>query len=871
MATIGDLVIKVGGNIDGFTASMSEASASAERFTSGITSQISQAGTLFDQYGRVIASTTAPLEAVAKQHTQLTKEVGNLGRAVEGMGFNFRYAFFGIKDVMEGRFKFAIAEAANELVGMGSKALAIGAGVAAIAVGIFELGKFAGAWGGVSEAEKKATEEAAKLDKQILEINKHVADTAQQIFKIQFGALTAGGKDLADSASKTAKDKALEASYQTMIREEKERLNALIQAAAQGAGTTEVLPFDDTVKSEELTKLQHKLKEIQTQIFDDQQEERLKALQLGQAELDDTQSKVNKQIELEKDATSKLKSADEDRLAQLKASHQTSIGEVIRYWQARLSAESGNAERVHDIGITLGNLYQENDRVFERVAEHGRKVAEEQTKKAQEWKSKLEVLVIEAEQLSEKIATDDVEKRKKLTDIGAKSVAQGEEGAASFRKLDAERAYGLLLNQNGRARIALETQLEAADAAISEAKIEALTREQLAETDAVKKAELGLELQREIIAAAERQFQIRTKLAELEQKDSLKFQVQTDLFHAVTKSLPAALGGALSKGIVDGKNIGKEIVNSLKNIGQQLFGQLITQAIEKMVAELILNTAIGAWLGSVFGTSASAQVAASAANTAALHANTLAQLKSGVSGIAGAASGAAGAAGSAATSFATGLTGPLIAAAGGIIGGFISGIFTLIGDNKIVKAINATTAAVLSLRTAKDKNGSNTQGGSGTPSQDGTRGVHGFMLGLGQSDPSSLGFGGFLQGLLGLGDSQAIPVRIVQSWGDIARNLLTNFLGFADGGVPPLGVPSIVGERGPELFIPHQLGSIIPNNQLKSFASSGSAAFSSISSSSSGDQHFTINMHGVNDVRQFSREMASFLKSQSPRFSPFAT
>lgn len=40
--------------------------------------------------------------------------------------------------------------------------------------------------------------------------------------------------------------------------------------------------------------------------------------------------------------------------------------------------------------------------------------------------------------------------------------------------------------------------------------------------------------------------------------------------------------------------------------------------------------------------------------------------------------------------------------------------------------------------------------------------------------------------------------------------------GFADGGNPPVGVPSMVGERGPELFIPKTAGTIIPNNALKS-------------------------------------------------------
>jgi lambda family phage tail tape measure protein len=38
--------------------------------------------------------------------------------------------------------------------------------------------------------------------------------------------------------------------------------------------------------------------------------------------------------------------------------------------------------------------------------------------------------------------------------------------------------------------------------------------------------------------------------------------------------------------------------------------------------------------------------------------------------------------------------------------------------------------------------------------------------------------------------------------------------GFANGGMPPVGVPSVVGERGPELFVPQSAGRIIPNHAL---------------------------------------------------------
>ena len=47
--------------------------------------------------------------------------------------------------------------------------------------------------------------------------------------------------------------------------------------------------------------------------------------------------------------------------------------------------------------------------------------------------------------------------------------------------------------------------------------------------------------------------------------------------------------------------------------------------------------------------------------------------------------------------------------------------------------------------------------------------------------------------------------------------LLSSLLGFAEGGEPPVGAASIVGERGPELFVPRVPGTIIPNHNLDSF------------------------------------------------------
>lgn len=47
--------------------------------------------------------------------------------------------------------------------------------------------------------------------------------------------------------------------------------------------------------------------------------------------------------------------------------------------------------------------------------------------------------------------------------------------------------------------------------------------------------------------------------------------------------------------------------------------------------------------------------------------------------------------------------------------------------------------------------------------------------------------------------------------------------GFANGGSPPVNQPSIVGEAGPELFIPSTAGTIIPNNRLSSAMGGGTS------------------------------------------------
>ena len=60
------------------------------------------------------------------------------------------------------------------------------------------------------------------------------------------------------------------------------------------------------------------------------------------------------------------------------------------------------------------------------------------------------------------------------------------------------------------------------------------------------------------------------------------------------------------------------------------------------------------------------------------------------------------------------------------------------------------------------------------------------------------------------------PWNMVAVAGAIATGmkLVNKIKGFEQGGRPPINQPSMVGEKGPELFIPDRAGTIVPNNQL---------------------------------------------------------
>jgi len=67
---------------------------------------------------------------------------------------------------------------------------------------------------------------------------------------------------------------------------------------------------------------------------------------------------------------------------------------------------------------------------------------------------------------------------------------------------------------------------------------------------------------------------------------------------------------------------------------------------------------------------------------------------------------------------------------------------------------------------------------------------------------------------LDLALNQGLFGSILGSKGEKGGGLLGALGLFANGGRPPVGKPSIVGEKGPELFVPRSSGTIVPNNKL---------------------------------------------------------
>ena len=78
---------------------------------------------------------------------------------------------------------------------------------------------------------------------------------------------------------------------------------------------------------------------------------------------------------------------------------------------------------------------------------------------------------------------------------------------------------------------------------------------------------------------------------------------------------------------------------------------------------------------------------------------------------------------------------------------------------------------------------------------------------------------------------------------------------FANGGQPPVNKISVVGERGPELFVPRSAGTVIPNNQI-----GGQSIVNNISISV--DASGTAVQGNDSDANQFGEQLAAAIQAE---------
>ena len=244
--------------------------------------------------------------------------------------------------------------------------------------------------------------------------------------------------------------------------------------------------------------------------------------------------------------------------------------------------------------------------------------------------------------------------------------------------------------------LVIQEQQQAAELNALNAKLEAAK----ALEDETEKSKQVLEIQRQIVAlrgqSQAANIGAQGQIGQLQNQQNLGYEIGQD-FKQALQDLPQKLGPALASGLFGGnkgESEGKAIRQALQGIGQQLLGKAFSQLIQTIIVQSGLQAAFNA----LFPTVQTPATAATIANTAALIANTAAVSTSGgasaAGGIAGGVGSAAGTAGAAASTGGASLIAPII---GGIISGVISAAATFIGDAGIIKAVNATTAAVLSL------------------------------------------------------------------------------------------------------------------------------------------------------------------------------
>lgn len=321
----------------------------------------------------------------------------------------------------------------------------------------------------------------------------------------------------------------------------------------------------------------------------------------------------------------------------------------------------------------------------------------------------------------------------------------------------------------------------------------------------------------------------------------------------IPEKIGSSLAGSLFNAPKQGESKGQEVLKGLqqtfKQVGQQLASQLIGQGIESLIAAIAEQFGLQlTTTASQTGLIVSAITLGSASIVTAIGGSAIGSAAGSVASGAGGAASSLATAGTAAATGGLSMIAPLI---GGVISGVISAVATFIGDARIVKAINQTTAAIYSLH---GETGTGLGSGSSSSSTQSQAPTQGFFQGMLSS---------MFTALTGAG---ALDVNIVSISPLAIGAGFIHMFGFAGGGRPEPGVPYIVGEHGPEVRVDDAPGMIIPHGNIGGMFPGGiknsQGNPSDLRSGGTTLNFHGANFYGVSNTREMMRQMATFSKDQ---------
>jgi hypothetical protein len=426
----------------------------------------------------------------------------------------------------------------------------------------------------LKHAEDRAIESAKALNGEIAKLGKQLQDLKYEGFENALGKSAAAAIQASDLVQKVVSDKVQVGLLQSLIASDQQKVQAGTTRRFIGLNPDRTPRFESSL-SRDAQAAQKDIGTVQEQLRAAQLQQQLDEANAAKLSAGSSQAQQDQNGQASKDAesaareaTERLRRQDDEGLARLKATHELTIGEIIRYWEKRRAAESDNVDREREITDKLGNLYQEREKAIEAVARRGQEVEEEQAKKAEKLQSFLSNMAVEAETIANSIATHINDAAAKLDNLKTRGAEQSTLGRLNLQRLGVQRA-GLLSPNADRvaARIAEYQQIRNIDNAEADARIRAETEilnrlRSLGEEHADQVEEQENKISEIKAQAAEKDYENQTRLLEeihnQRERELQSFRNEVGgLFDAVTsRSIPQFVKGQVL-------GIGKTITENL--------------------------------------------------------------------------------------------------------------------------------------------------------------------------------------------------------------------------------------------------------------------------------------------------------------------